>query len=253
MSESRLGAILDLVRQGSPRQLSHGRTDRWDGAGICLDPPDPQAHAPLDLVAAFGNRRPVEMEIGCGKGTFLLARAAARPELNLLGFEYAKAYGMYTADRCRRAGLTNVRIVCTDAGPLLRRYLPAASILRAHVYFPDPWPKTKHHRRRLLQPATLAAIWRILVPGGQLLVVTDHLGYFRHISESLTQVPGFISISFPAMADTTGEIVGTNFERKYITEGRPFFRLAALKYLSSVRVRGGPADSQAKGSLSGSY
>ena len=216
------------MRSGSPKKLSHGRRDAWDTTGVLLD--EALAGAPLDLPTIFGNRRPVELEIGTGKGTFLLARAAARAELNFLGIEWAKAYCSYAADRVRRAGLTNVRMVRTEALQFLQRCLGDACLWRVHVYFPDPWPKRRHHRRRLIQTPFLFEVRRVLRPGGQLIVVTDHAAYFRHIQQVLRTTSGFARIGFPRMADQDGELVGTNFERKYIAQGRPFYWAARMCY-----------------------
>jgi tRNA (guanine-N7-)-methyltransferase len=184
----------------------------------------------LDLSAIFGNSRPVEVEIGTGKGTFLLARATARPEMNFLGVEWARAYAIYAADRFRRAGLTNVRMIRCDASHLFMACLPGRSLWRVHIYFPDPWPKRKHHHRRLIQRAFVEEVRRVLRPGGQLVIVTDHREYFRHIQDVVSQVTGLAVAPMPRMADREGEVVGTNFERKYIAQGRPFYNLARMRY-----------------------
>ena len=178
----------------------------------------------------FGNGRPVELEIGCGKGTFILARAQARPEVNLLGVEWARAYCLYAADRCRRAAVTNVRMLRIDAALLTNKLIAPQSLWRVHIYFPDPWPKARHHRRRLIQPAFVARLHELLQPGGQLLIVTDHLDYFEHIRRVVARATGFVPVPFPQMGDTEGELVGTNFERKYIAQGRPFYKAALMRY-----------------------
>ena len=216
------------MRHGSLKRLSHGRSDAWDAGGLLLD--ESAAFAPVELAAIFGNGRPVEVEIGTGKGTFLLARAAARPELNFLGLEWARAYCHYAADRFRRAGLANVRMLRADAAHFFRACLPDASIWRVHVYFPDPWPKRRHHRRRLIQPRFLNDVRRTLRPGGQLVVVTDHQEYFAHIRRVLQATAGFARIGFPRMTGDPAELVGTNFERKYIARGRPFYWAARMRY-----------------------
>ena len=218
-----------IMRPSSRQHLSDRPAEKWDTRGVLLD--ETCARQPLDLAAVFGNARPVEVEIGSGKGTFLLARAAGRPGLNFLGVEWARAYCHYTADRVRRAGLANVRMLRADANDLFARALADRSLWRVHVYFPDPWPKRRHHRRRLIQPGFLDQLRRTLRPGGQVLIVTDHLGYFRHIERVLAGAAGFCPVGFPTMTDESGEVVGTNFERKYIAQGRRFYRAALLRYV----------------------
>ena len=230
------------MRSQSPHHLGRGQSDKWDVSGVLLDEsvaaPGSGASvagaspdgAMLDFAAIFGNGRPVEVEIGTGKGTFLLARASARPEINFLGIEWARAYCLYAADRFRRAGLTNVRMLRADAGALFRRRIPSASLWRVHIYFPDPWPKTRHHRRRLIQPPFVEQLRRVLVPGGQVLVVTDHRGYFEQIGSVLGSASRLAPVPFPQMADEQGQVVGTNFERKYIAQGREFYKLARMRY-----------------------
>jgi tRNA (guanine-N7-)-methyltransferase len=218
------------MRPGSKGHLTHEPFAKWEGAGILL--PESVAKGPVGLGAIFGNSRPVEIEIGTGKGTFLLARASARPEVNFLGIEWAKAYAAYAADRFRRAGLTNVRMLRCEAAHFFKVCLADApgSLWRVHIYFPDPWPKRRHHRRRLIQPAFIEQVRRTLRPGGQLIIVTDHLEYFEHIKRVVARVAGLAAAPMPRMADRDGEVVGTNFERKYIAQGRPFYKLVRLRY-----------------------
>ena len=219
------------MRSESPKHLAHGEESaKWDTAGVLLAlAPD----APVDFAAMFGNDRPVEIEIGTGKAAFLLARAAARPELNFLGIEWAGAYARYAADRFRRHGLLNVRMLHGDATQFIRKCVADESVWRVHIYFPDPWPKRKHHGRRSIQAPFVDEIRRALKPGGQLIIVTDHLEYFHHIRRVLAAAKGFARVSFPQMADREGELVGTNFERKYIAQGRPFYSTALMKYATS--------------------
>jgi tRNA (guanine-N7-)-methyltransferase len=217
------------MRSPSPKHLAHGREGKWDPAGVLLD--KSVARGRVDPRGFFDNDRPVELEIGTGKGTFLLARAAARPDLNFIGIEWARAYCIYAADRFRRAGLTNVRMLRADAAAFVKDCLPDRSIFRLHVYFPDPWPKRRHHRRRLIQPGFVEQARRILQSGGQLLVVTDHLGYFRHIRGVLLGAAGFVRTPMPKPAGQDHELVGTNFERKYIAQGRSFHSIALMRYI----------------------
>ena len=217
------------MRPESVQHLARGRAGKWDGAGVLLA--EALAVGAMDLPSLFGSARPVELEVGSGKGTFLLARAAARPEVNFLGLEWARAYCHYAADRVRRAGLANVRMLRAEAAHVFRVCLAPASLLRVHVYFPDPWPKRRHQRRRLIQPPFLADVRRALLPGGQIIIVTDHLDYFRQIRRVLDHTAGLAPVPMPRMADRDGEWVGTNFERKYIALGRAFYAAARMRYV----------------------
>lgn len=129
----------------------------------------------LDPRAWFAEpSRPFEIEIGCGKGTFILETAKANPAVNFLGIEWAREFYLYTSDRVRRAALSNVRMVRTDAGDFLRWRMLSGIAGVIHLYFSDPWPKKKHFKNRVLQHRFLAEAWRVLAPGGELRIVTDH-------------------------------------------------------------------------------
>src|SRR4051812_38090078 len=133
----------------------------------------------------FGNDHPVELEIGSGKGTFLLAAAEANPAHNFVGIEYANAYAIFAADRLRRHNTVNARMVHAEASWWIRCHVPDASLAAVHVYFPDPWPKARHQKRRLVQVPFLKEVHRMLVPGGKLRLVTDHADYFAHMQKVL--------------------------------------------------------------------
>ena len=186
---------------------------------------------PLDWAALYGNANPVEIEIGMGKGTFLTDQAKARPETNFFGIEWARFFWRYASDRLRRHGCLNARTVRAEAGFFLNEFVPPGSVSVLHVYFPDPWPKARHHKRRLIQPKFVPVIHRILAPGGRLQVVTDHQGYWEEsIEPTMRAAGGFAVVDYnrPGSANE-GEFVGTNFERKYRREGRPFYAIAAVK------------------------
>ena len=197
-------------------------------AGTLL--PDPIRPARLDLPAVFGNARSVEIEVGPGKGAFLLARAAARPDLNLLGVEWVRSYALYAADRARRRGRFNVRLLCADAATVFEKMLPELAIWRVHIYFPDPWPKRRHRRRRLLTPAFLKHVCRALRLGGWVGVITDHAEYFRRIRAALGVTTGLAAVPFQAPAGAGDWLVGSNFEKKYAISGRPFHAAAAIRF-----------------------
>jgi len=216
-----------------------------DPTGIAIDtdalPPLPDnllantAAARLDPRAWFAHpERPLEIEIGSGKGTFLVQQAGLQPGTNFLGFEYAREFFEYAADRVRRAGIPNVRLIQTDAADFLHWRIPDACAAVIHLYFPDPWPKAKHHRRRMVQDRFLIDAHRILIPGGELRVVTDHPDYWAWMEEHFGRFAApagvapkshhlFQRTPFAAPPSAReGELVGTNFERKYRAEGRDF-------------------------------
>ncbi len=188
-----------------------------------------QFSRPIDWAALFGNANPVELEIGMGKGTFLTDQARARPDVNFFGIEWARWFWRYASDRLRRAGCQNARTVRAEATFFLTEYVPSSSISVLHVYFPDPWPKKRHHKRRLIQDKFLDIAHRILLPGARLQIVTDHHEYFEQIEPVVARSKlKIVEYNRPGSA-SEGEFVGTNFERKYQREGRPFYALAAIK------------------------
>ncbi len=185
----------------------------------------------LDLENIFGCLTAVELEIGSGKGAFLLQMAKAFPERQFIGIEWANAYAAYAADRFRRHGHKNVRIVGAEALWWIRVHLADASMNALHVYFPDPWPKSRHHKRRLIQKPFLLQAMRILKPGAPLYIVTDHAEYFEHMRQTLTDFGQFLIEPFVSPLQVVGGnfLVGTNFEKKYAAEKRPFYSLIARK------------------------
>lgn len=195
---------------------------------IILPPPEPGQL--LNLREIFGADSPVEMEIGSGKGTFLLNRARAHPGHGFLGIEWANKIFQYAADRMARWGMSNVRLMRTDARHLVIHHLPPSSLTMLHIYHPDPWPKKRHHRRRLFQPEFVAAVATALVPGGRLAVQTDHAEYFEQIEQVLKTEPRLTAVPFdvPEAGVSEGRL-GTNFEIKYLREGRPIYQLALIK------------------------
>lgn len=179
--------------------------------------------------------RPIEIEVGSGKGTFLVQEGAANPQTNYLGIEWTREFWLYAADRARRHALSNVALLNADATEFLRWRVPSGIVRVVHLYFSDPWPKARHHKRRVVQDRFLADVKRVLEPGGELRIVTDHDDYWRWMEEHFARwAPADGTGPYerrpfekPASA-REGETVGTNFERKYAQEGR-VFRAAVLK------------------------
>lgn len=205
--------------------LSRGRTLVTDGVGLDQSELPPPEQGRIDPRAWFeSSDRALEIEIGSGKGTFLLQQARVTPQVNLLGVEWAGEFYRYAADRVRRHGLTNVRLLRADATEFIRHWCADGVARVIHLYFSDPWPKKRHHKRRVVQDRTLVDLHRVLEPGGEVRLVTDHddlwAWYEDHASRNAHL---FERRTFdPPGSAGEGEIVGTNFERKYRREGRPF-------------------------------
>ncbi len=218
--------------------LSRGRPLEPGPVGRTRDdlPPlgDTPAQSRFDLRRWWPDDRhdlPLELEIGSGKGTFLVQQAARTPGVNYLGIEYAHAFWLHAADRIRRHGLPGVRMLWADAGEFVTWHCPDASFRQVHIYFPDPWPKKRHHKRRLINEPFLHELRRVLDDDGFVRIVTDHDDYFAWIEHHVSRVAAmFERLPFerPRGADD-GEIVGTNFERKYRREGRPFHGMTLRK------------------------
>jgi len=185
------------------------------------------APLPIDWVALFGNEHPVELEIGSGKGLFLANAARANPDRNYLGIEISRKYARLAAERLAKQGLPNAKVWAGDVRDVLARRIPDRSLRAVHVYFPDPWWKKRHKKRRIFTEALVAQIGRTLRPGGELHVASDVEDYFASIRELVAASPHFHERPAPeAKAPEHDLDYLTNFERKYRLEGRPVYRAA---------------------------
>jgi tRNA (guanine-N7-)-methyltransferase len=178
---------------------------------------------PLDWRDLFGRDAATDVEIGSGKGRFLLALAAGRPERNLLAVERAGAYHKLCCERAAKHGLTNIRLLRTTAEDLLFRLLRPSSVDTLFILFPDPWPKKRHHKRRLVTPDSVAAMAAAIRPGGRLLIKTDHEGYAAVIAEVLAGAPALRAIDAAA---AFAALPVSGFEHKYRDQGRNIFPFA---------------------------
>lgn len=180
--------------------------------------------------ALFGDDNPIELEVGTGKAAFLLRRAQAHPERNFLGIEWANEFYKFAADRMRRWQVPNVRMLRADASHFIRIVCPRNSISVLHVYHPDPWPKKRHHKRRLFQQPLVDAAVDCLVPGGHWAVQTDHAEYFEIIQALLRKHPRLTEVPFdnPEFG-VENTRVETNFEIKYLREGREIYQIAVRR------------------------
>ena len=187
--------------------------------------------------------RGFELEIGSGKGTFLVQQAELQPETNFLGIEWAGEFYRYAADRLRRRGLRNVRMLHDDASEVLVHRIPDGICRVVHVYFSDPWPKARHHKRRVIQDTTLEAVHRVLEPDGELRLVTDHADLWTwYVDHAERHRARFTRDEFSSPESAgEGEVVGTNFERKFRREGRPFHAMT-LRRVEGTRTREGSTE-----------
>ncbi len=180
---------------------------------------------PLHWPTLFGNSNPVEIEVGFGKGLFLVTTGAANPDRNYFGVEIIRKYQMYAATRVAGRALPNVKTCCDDAKRVLREFVPADSVAVVHVYFPDPWWKSRHKKRLLFTAEFAELVLRVLTPGGHLKFVTDVRDYFEMVTELLAGVPAFRPLPPPPETEPTHDMdYLTNFERKFRREGRPIHR-----------------------------
>lgn len=203
----------------------------------------PHLRPPLDWRAIYGRGGPIEIEIGAGKGLFLLAASSLRPESNFLGLEHAGKYFLCAAERLHRAERTNVRLIRHDAFDVLERWVVPGSVDVAHIYFPDPWPKQRHAKRRLLQPDLFQLLARALPASGLLCLASDVATYFEGAVRALERGGWFERIAWRTDAV---DRMPTSYAVKYAQQGRSLhyakFRrtdLAAPETVSRVDLEPG--------------
>ena len=163
----------------------------------------------------FGNENPVVLEIGSGKGRFLINSAIEQPHRNFVGIEKSLHYHRVIADRAAKRGLTNVRLINHDAFLVLQKTIADGSLAEVHIYFPDPWPRPREQKRRIVRPEVLAEIRRTLRDDGFGIFVTDHRAYFEKAA-SLIETVFRAERRIPGPDDPPR----TNYEAKYREEGR---------------------------------
>ncbi len=195
---------------------------------IIIEPPEEGVI--VDPMAWFDTPGPFELEIGCGKGGFLLHRARGNPNLRVLGIEWANKYFRFAADRMARWQVTNVRVMRTDAKHFVMHHLPPECVSILHLYHPDPWPKKRHHKRRLVQADFVDAVGRVLAPNGRWLIQSDHKEYFDQVREVISVHERLCERPWDELAVEDGaDWAGTNYEIKYSREGRTIYRSAYRK------------------------
>ena len=234
-----------------PRRLSTEQLAPWmwemprgrgqsEAEAEATPPPPP---TPIRWHDLFGNANPVEIEVGTGKGLFLLHAATTRPDTNFFGIEIVRKYQLYAATRYAIRNLPNVKTACADAKVVLRDFVAPGSVRAVHVYFPDPWWKKRHRKRRVFTPEFAADAARVIAPGGRLYVASDVEEYFGVMTAILRAMPAFAERAEEAdrAAPQTDAGYATNFERKARTSGTPVWRAVYERTAEPVTVAPDPA------------
>jgi tRNA (guanine-N7-)-methyltransferase len=216
-----LRTIRSFVRRNGRITHSQQRAldELWPRFGLDFAP------APSRPADWFGREAPCTLEIGFGNGEHLLARAAAEPGRDFIGVEVHRSGVGHLLNGAAQAGLTNLRVICHDAVEVLREQLAPGSLDELQLLFPDPWPKARHHKRRIVQPAFVALVGRALRPGGELHMATDWAPYAEHMREVLAASAGFTPCNSPA--ETTEARDPTRFELRGVRLGHA---IADLRY-----------------------
>ncbi len=175
--------------------------------------------------------RPLEIDLGCGDGKFLMEMAAQFPDRDFLGVERLLGRVRKVCKKITRRRLDNARVLRLDSRYVVEWLLPAGSVSRLHLLCPDPWPKLRHHRRRLLQVEFFEAIRRTLLPGGEFLFMTDHQEYFHWAAGKLAEFGKFEHLSW---TEDLFFYPKTDFQIQWENEGKSMFRLRCRKPLTGA-------------------
>ena len=198
--------------------LSGGQQNTWDrrwpDLGIQARDDDGNPVTDLDIEAWFGRSAPLVLEIGSGTGTSTLAMAQAEPDIDVIAVEVYRKGLAQLLTAIDREGVTNIRMIRGDGVDVLEHVLKSESLTGVRVFFPDPWPKSRHHKRRLLQPATVALIADRLRPGGILHAATDHMGYAEHIAAVGDAEPLLRRVDLDSTLPISVQRPVTKYERK---------------------------------------
>jgi tRNA (guanine-N7-)-methyltransferase len=216
--EPRLRSVVSYVQRGG--RMTIGQQRAWEhlwpdlGRAVADLPP-----GPLDFIGWFGRSAPILLEIGSGMGETTAQLAAAEPEVNYVAVEVYEAGLGQLMLRAEKLGLGNLRLLRGDAVVLLTEHIPAESLSGVRIFFPDPWPKKRHHKRRLVQPAFVRLLASRLAPGGMLHLATDWANYADQMLEVCSAEP-LLRNRFPDWAPRPGWRPVTKFEQRANEEGR---------------------------------
>ena len=185
---------------------------------------------PLDLQAAFGRDAPCHMEIGFGMGECLLAMAQTHPDYNYLGIDVYDAGIGSVMNNLSQSGMENVRVISHDAKEIVAEYLPASCLDAAYIFFPDPWPKKRHHKRRLIQPDFVSSLVEVIKPGGKIRLATDWEEYAYFMLAVMDSQPALYNpIGWERFGPRPKERPLTKFERRGQRLGHRIWDLLYIK------------------------
>jgi tRNA (guanine-N7-)-methyltransferase len=179
---------------------------------------------PLDLAKIFGRVAPLELDLGCGDGGFIVQLAARFPERNFLGIEKLGGRVLRGCKKAARLGVSNARFIRIETSYAIQYLVPPGAAEVVHLPFPDPWPKRKHKRRRVVQPEFLQSVHRVLAVQGRFRIATDQEKYFTEIREMI--LPDMFVEAAPSASEP---FPVTAFEKHFIAEGAPIYRLELQK------------------------
>lgn len=183
------------------------------------------------ILELFDNDNPIEIDIGAGKGKYLLARAQIDPDINFIGFDYVWKYLKIGWKRVQKRGLTNVLFFKAEALEVIRHLTPSGSVSVFHTYFPDPWHKRRHKKRRYMTPDFIKMLHDRLIPGGLIEMATDNFDYYIWLKGALAEVGPDL---WQGVRESRNERlmnpdIKTNFEIKYEAAGRDLYYLELKK------------------------
>lgn len=226
MLEQRFGKSVDgrpltVDRKGTPKYLAGASGLDPSGLELSLSELHSEADPGLRWSRAFGVRRPLRIEIGVGNSDFLLEVARRDPDFNYLGFEYSRKRVQKFLRRVVRAELRNIRILRAEARAALAGVAEHASVDHFYVNFPDPWPKKRHAKHRLIQPESARLLVRLLRPGGGLSLRTDSEAYAAQMLEVLEGIADLRNLAGAGrFSPEPRDAIPTRYELKYRSEGR---------------------------------
>lgn len=184
----------------------------------------------LNIDRLFPFKRPLEVELGAGDGSFIVQYAKLNPQHNIIAVERLLGRAKKVEKKALRAGLDNLRVIRIEAGYFVQYLLPEHCVIRMHIYFPDPWPKAKHAKNRLIQPPFLEALSNVMEIGGEIYLRTDSAAYYEQMLEVFGQSKNFEKIETPESL----KMIKTDFEQEFSAQGIQTL-YAAYKFLPESR------------------